>query len=123
MFSNTLLIFALAGNVVKGGYGQQKPLADHAKGPLTPQFDALVQETMDHLHVPGLSVAVVVGNETYAKVYIVFSGSISTSRLLDLNLLLRATEYRAFRIKKQRLIPYIILHQPPSLSPLLQCPC
>ena len=67
MFSKALLILAVAGNVVKG-YGQQKPLADHTKGPLNPQFDALVQETMDHLHVPGLSVAVVVGNETYAKV-------------------------------------------------------
>lgn len=38
------------------------------RNPLTDEFDELVQEIMEEWKIPGLSIAVVDGNETYAKV-------------------------------------------------------
>lgn len=37
-------------------------------GPLDKEIEKLVIETLDFWHVPGISVAVVDGNNTYAKV-------------------------------------------------------
>lgn len=39
------------------------------KDPFDEAFDSLVEETMEHWHVPGLSVAVVHGDDTFAKGY------------------------------------------------------
>lgn len=41
---------------------------DKPKSPLTDEFDALVYSNLDYWHVPGISVAVVDGNETFSKV-------------------------------------------------------
>ncbi|OCK79261.1 beta-lactamase/transpeptidase-like protein [Lepidopterella palustris CBS 459.81] len=38
-------------------------------GPFTPDFDAVVERLLQEFHVPGLSIAVVHGEETYAKGY------------------------------------------------------
>ena len=54
----------------------QKPLTDSPSAPFDSDFDTLVQETLKHLHVPGLSIAVIDGNQTYAKVVLnSFSGA------------------------------------------------
>jgi len=39
-----------------------------ADQPLTDDFNAFVLQTLDHWHVPGFSIAVVNGNETFSKV-------------------------------------------------------
>ena len=46
----------------------QTPLSDHQESPLSPSFNDLVTSTLDHWHVPGLSISIVDGNSTYAKV-------------------------------------------------------
>lgn len=38
-------------------------------GPFTTKFDERVQTILDHFHVPGVSISVVIGNETFAKGY------------------------------------------------------
>lgn len=53
-------------------FAHQVPLQDEQEAdpsPFTSSFDALVKSTLDHFNVPGLSVAVVHGEETYAKGY------------------------------------------------------
>ena len=50
----------------------QKPLTDSPSAPFDFEFDTLVQDTLKHLHVPGLSIAVINGNQTYAKVFLVY---------------------------------------------------
>ena len=37
-------------------------------GPLDKKFEKLVTETLDHWHVPGISIAVVDGDKPYAQV-------------------------------------------------------
>lgn len=37
-------------------------------GPLDSSFDEIVVKNMDHFRIPGLSIAVIDGNYTYAKV-------------------------------------------------------
>jgi len=39
-----------------------------ADQPLTDDFNHFVLQTLDHWHVPGFSIAVVNGNETFSKV-------------------------------------------------------
>lgn len=63
LFVSLLLTFTFA-----GGNRLQEPLLDSHSNPLSPEFDALVEEILDHFHVPGLSIAVIDGNETFAKV-------------------------------------------------------
>lgn len=36
--------------------------------PLTPEFDALVEKLREEWHIPGLSISIVHGSSTYAKV-------------------------------------------------------
>ena len=43
-----------------------------ARNPLTEKFDARVEDVLKHFQVPGLSIAVVLGNETFAKVACVY---------------------------------------------------
>lgn len=42
------------------------------KDPFDEEFDRMVEETLQHWHVPGLSVAVVHGDDTFAKVSTMF---------------------------------------------------
>ncbi|KAL8700250.1 MAG: hypothetical protein Q9201_005547 [Fulgogasparrea decipioides] len=49
--------------------GPQIPLQDRSKSPFTPYFNQDVTRLMDEWHVPGLSIAVIDGNETFAKGY------------------------------------------------------
>ena len=57
-----------------GGVAQaksfQKPLIHEPSTPFNSKFDALVENTLKHFHIPGLSIAVIDGNETFAKVLI-----------------------------------------------------
>ena len=54
--------------------GQQRPLGYHGfkdaniKSPFDKAFDELVIKSMDDFKVPGLSIAVISGSETYSKV-------------------------------------------------------
>ncbi|KAL8723192.1 MAG: hypothetical protein Q9225_000458 [Loekoesia sp. 1 TL-2023] len=48
---------------------QQIPLQDKKRSPFTPDFDEDVGHLLNHWHVPGLSVAIVDGNETFTKGY------------------------------------------------------
>lgn len=61
-FSLSLALSAAAGNRL------QEPLLDSRSNPFIPELDALVDETLDHFHVPGLSIAIIDGDETFAKV-------------------------------------------------------
>ena len=45
---------------------------DLDKSPYDSKFDHLVHETLYRLHVPGLSIAVIDGNQTFTKVLPVF---------------------------------------------------
>lgn len=38
------------------------------RNPLTPEFDALVEKLREEWHIPGLSISIVHGSSTYAKV-------------------------------------------------------
>ena len=46
----------------------QIPFTQHDRSPLNGDFNDLVRRTMDYWHVPGLSIAVVNGSETYSQV-------------------------------------------------------
>ena len=46
----------------------QIPLVQHDASPLDEKFNDLVRRTMDSWHVPGLSIAVVDGDDTYSQV-------------------------------------------------------
>lgn len=48
----------------------QIPLKKPNTSPFTPAFDKLVAETLDHWHTPGVSIAVVDGDQTFSKVYV-----------------------------------------------------
>lgn len=50
------------------GSGTQERKSLDSYGPLDVEFDALVQKTMDQFHVPGLSLVIVQGEKTFAKV-------------------------------------------------------
>lgn len=47
----------------------QFPLSRPDTSPFNPNFDTLVAETLAHWHTPGISVAVVDGDQTFSKVY------------------------------------------------------
>ena len=51
-------------------YDAQKLLRESyfTTNPIDKDFDSLVEETLRHLHIPGMSIAVVDGQDTYAKV-------------------------------------------------------
>ncbi|MCJ1359335.1 MAG: hypothetical protein MMC33_009336 [Icmadophila ericetorum] len=68
MLSKAFLVFTLAGSLVQG-YDRQKPLADQPKSPFTPAFNTFVVDSLNYLHVPGISIAVISGNETFTKGY------------------------------------------------------
>lgn len=38
------------------------------RSPLSPDFENLVYQNMQHLHVPGLAIAIVDGNDTFSRV-------------------------------------------------------
>ena len=61
---STLGIFALSSAT------QQEILGGNGNGnsPLNAEFSKLVNETLEMLHVPGVSIAVVDGNEMWAEV-------------------------------------------------------
>lgn len=46
----------------------QMPIGEQTPSPLTDDFNDFVLHTLDHWHVPGFSIAVVNGNETFSKV-------------------------------------------------------
>ena len=46
----------------------QIPLGGQHESPFSHSFDELVSHNLDYWHVPGISIAVVDGNETYSKV-------------------------------------------------------
>ena len=60
-----LLFASLAGAKIT-----QKPMIGDFSTPFNTKFDAFVEDTLNHFHVPGLSIAVVDGNQTFAKVLI-----------------------------------------------------
>lgn len=69
MLPFALCIFSLSlASVFARGNRLQEPLLDSRSNPFSPELDALVEETLDHFHVAGLSIAVIDGNETFAKV-------------------------------------------------------
>ena len=69
MWCFSLLSFSLSLHSASArGNRLQEPFSDSSSNPWSPQFDTLVQQTLDHFHVPGLSIAVVDGNDTFAKV-------------------------------------------------------
>ena len=47
----------------------QIPLSTPDTSPFTTDFDKLVAETLAHWHTPGVSIAVVDGDQTFSKVY------------------------------------------------------
>ncbi|MCJ1262605.1 hypothetical protein MMC22_002475 [Lobaria immixta] len=69
MLPFALCFFSLSlASVFARGNRLQEPLLD-SRNPFSPELDALIEETLDHFHVPGLSIAVIDGNETFAKGY------------------------------------------------------
>ncbi len=52
----------------------QTPLKQNGASPLNEDFNDLVQRTMDYWHVPGLSIAVVDGNDIYSQVLNLYVG-------------------------------------------------
>ncbi|KAL3454569.1 beta-lactamase/transpeptidase-like protein [Aspergillus insuetus] len=52
----------------EGGFGNDGD-EDSEWSPLTEAFDAKVEHVLEHYHVPGLAVSVVLGGKTYAKGY------------------------------------------------------
>lgn len=47
---------------------QQIPLQEGEVSPFSPAFNELVSQNLDYWHVPGISIAVVNGDETFSKV-------------------------------------------------------
>ena len=47
----------------------QIPLSTPGTSPFTTDFDKLVAETLAHWNTPGVSIAVVDGDQTFSKVY------------------------------------------------------
>ena len=47
----------------------QSPLSTPDTSPFTTDFDKLVAETLAHWNTPGVSIAVVDGDQTFSKVY------------------------------------------------------
>lgn len=77
MLTSTLLLWLLLGLVsgLVGCLNVQHPLQDRkrdapktADGPLNQRFGDRVAEMLDHFHIPALSIAVVDGDKTFAKV-------------------------------------------------------
>ena len=50
----------------------QKSLTESPSSPFTPAFNALVKDTLDYWHIPGLSIAIIDGNDTFTKVTLHF---------------------------------------------------
>ena len=68
---NALRFLALQSVLVSAQY--QVPLGGEHGSPFSYSFDELVSHNLDYWHVPGISIAVVDGNETYSKVCTIFS--------------------------------------------------
>ena len=71
MLANMLTLNALrlvALQIVLVSSQNQIPLGGGHESPFSHSFDELVSHNLDHWRVPGISVAVVDGNETYGKV-------------------------------------------------------
>lgn len=51
-----------------GSATTQMPIGEQNPSPLTDDFNDFVLQILDHWHVPGFSIAVVNGNETFSKV-------------------------------------------------------
>lgn len=47
---------------------QQIPLQENNRSPFTAEFDEAVTHLLNQWHVPGLSIAVIDGDETFSKV-------------------------------------------------------
>ena len=52
---------------------QQQPLTASKRSPLDGKFRELVEELLEHWHVPGISISVVDGNDTFAEVFLSFT--------------------------------------------------
>ena len=70
LFSRTL--FSLL-PLVSGLPAEQKLLQEDSLSPFHADFDKYVLQVLEHFHVPGLSVAVIDGNRTWAKVRYIYS--------------------------------------------------
>ena len=57
-------------------FDEQIPLGGGQKSPFTSCFDELVSRNLGHWHVPGISITVVDGDETFSKVCPVLWSSI-----------------------------------------------
>ncbi|KAI4087199.1 MAG: hypothetical protein LQ344_006945 [Seirophora lacunosa] len=70
LYFQTVAVLAL---LVSSSYSlsskAQKPLKEEGPSPFTQEFDEYVIDLLDHWHVPGLSIAVVDGRETFSKGY------------------------------------------------------
>jgi hypothetical protein len=69
MFSNLICVLALL-QLIPPTFGaeQQHVLKDKPTSPLDDKFAKLVNETLHFWHVPGISIAVVDGENTWAEV-------------------------------------------------------
>ena len=72
MFTLNALCF-LALQAVLVSAQPQIPLSGQHESPFSHFFDELVSYNLDYWHVPGISIAVVDGNETHSKVSFAFS--------------------------------------------------
>ncbi len=89
----------------------QIPLTAKGASPLTSDFDKLVAQTLARWHTPGISIAVVDGDKTFSKVYLLIKHLVN--RLAELS---RATALQPFPTRRSHLQPSSILAPPPNLS-------
>jgi hypothetical protein len=89
---------------------------DHGQSSLTSTFDKAITEALQEWHVPSMSVAVIKGNKTFAKVG-------SPISLLSIPNNLRATDSRNFQMKKLHPIHSTSLPVQQNHSHQIQFPC
>ena len=69
MYPNNLLAFlALQLPQSYSPLDDEVPLGEGLASPISPSFDDFVLDNLDYWHVPGLSIAVVDGDEIFSKV-------------------------------------------------------
>ena len=89
----------------------QIPLTAQDDSPLTSDFDKLVAQTLARWHTPGISVAVVNGDKTFSKVYLLIKHLVN--RLAELS---RAMALQPFPMRRSHLQPSSTLVPPPNPS-------
>ena len=105
--SSLLSILPILSLSLIGISATQVPLQQHSSTPLSNDFDNLVLNTLNHLHVPGLSIAIIDGNQTFAKV---INQSPRTSRTYHSNSQLPGLRHRYLSIHTSHTRD-IILHR------------